>query len=312
MRPVQTGRVKAGRLLSRGAFARLFGAELRRMLHSPWFIGTVAVAVALVAASAVLDYLSYSEWYGYARVALDRGEFYKSYGMQSRLAPMYWVGTDGKPFSALLYFLLPMLCLLPGAGTLVEDRGSGFQSHALSRAADGAYYCAKALACFVSGALIALIPLLLAIVFASLVGPWGTPDPNEVFAFGIPITLDTPFRSLFFTQPGMYLLCWSGTAALLCGLWSIAVLAVSLYAKSPVRLFIGSVLAQLLINYMSLSVNNMFFMGSNKTLDMFTVLHPLGYVSTSPSMTAIAVLIAIYSLIGILVPIISFKRRCYL
>ena len=171
MRPVQTGRVKAGRLSSRGAFARLFGAELRRMLHSPWFIGTVAVAVALVAASAVLDYLSYSEWYGYARVALDRGEFYKSYGMQSRLAPMYWVGTDGKPFSALLYFLLPMLCLLPGAGTLVEDRGSGFQSHALSRVADGAYYCAKALACFVSGALIALIPLLLAIVFASLVGP---------------------------------------------------------------------------------------------------------------------------------------------
>lgn len=73
MRPVQTGRVKAGRLSSRGAFARLFGAELRRMLHSPWFIGTVAVAVALVAASAVLDYLSYSEWYGYARVALDRG-----------------------------------------------------------------------------------------------------------------------------------------------------------------------------------------------------------------------------------------------
>lgn len=89
-------------------------------------------------------------------------------------------------------------------------------------------------------------------------------------------------------------------------------LAVSLYAKSPVRLFIGSVLAQLLINYMSLSINNMFFMGSSKTLDMFTVLHPLGYDSTSPSMTAIAVLIAVYSVIGILVPIISFKRRCYL
>lgn len=121
-----------------------------------------------------------------------------------------------------------------------------------------------------------------------------------------------PFRSFFFTQPGMYLLCWSGTAALLCGMWSIAVLAVSLYAKSPVRLFIGSVLAQLLINYMSLSINKMFFMGSSKTLDMFTVLHPLGYDSTSPSMTAIAVLIAVYSVIGILVPIISFKRRCYL
>lgn len=192
MRPVQTGRVKAGRLSNRGAFVRLFGAELRRMLRSPWFIGAVAAAMVLVAASAVLDYLSYSEWYGYARAALDRGEFYKSYGMQSRLAPMYWVGTDGKPFSALLYFLLPMLCLLPGAGTLAEDRGSGFQSHALSRVADGAYYCAKALACFVSGALIALVPLLLAIVFASLVGPWGTPDPNEVFAFGIPISLDTP------------------------------------------------------------------------------------------------------------------------
>ena len=56
----------------------------------------------------------------------------------------------------------------------------------------------------------------------------------------------------------------------------------------------------------------MFFMGSNKTLDMFTVLHPLGYVSHQSVDDGNRRFNRDLFMIGILVPIISFKRRCYL
>lgn len=107
MRPVQTGRVKAGRLSNRGAFVRLFGAELRRMLRSPWFIGAVAAAMVLVAASAVLDYLSYSEWYGYARAALDRGGSIKAMVCKAAWRPCIGWERTASPSPRCFTFFFP-------------------------------------------------------------------------------------------------------------------------------------------------------------------------------------------------------------
>lgn len=297
---------------ARPVVARVFAAELRRMFRSRWFVGAVAASILLVAASAVLDCLSYNEWYGYAKIELDSGALGKSYGMQSRLFVHYWTGTDGKPFSAIFYFLLPLICLLPGAGTLIEDRESGFLAHLLSRMSDAPYIVAKAFACFASSACVALIPLMIGILLAFMVGPWGMPDPNELYAFGIPIALDTPFRDLFFTQPGLYLVVWSCVDALLCGVWSVAVLALSLLFKSPVRLFMSVFLAQIFVNYLSIAVNRMVFAGSSKTIDLFTLLHPLGYESTEPILIALAISLVVYVLICVVGFALAFKRRCYL
>lgn len=277
------------------------------MLASPWFAVAIVACLALVAVSAWLDHLAYAEWYGYAVRNPDKG-----YGMESRLMVNYWVGTDRKPSSAALYFFLPLLCLLPGAGSLVEERSSGYLQHALSRMRDRSYYAAKALASFASAALVALLPLAASVLAAALVAPYGLPDTISYSFLAVPIDWLTPFRDLYFTRPLLFLAVWTVAAALFCGLWAAAVLAMSLFASSPTKLFLYAFAVQLFVNYVTVSLGKLLAQSTSRSLDLFTLTVPTGYEGQITSLETMAVSIAAYSLVAIAVPAFWFKRRCYL
>lgn len=287
--------------------ARLFREELLRMVRSGRFVGSIALGFALVATSALLGHMSYAEWAGFARVGDT-----KTYEMVNRVAGMYWAGVDGRPSSGLLCLLLPLLCLLPGAGTLIEDRASGFLDQALACMDDVSFYVAKAGACFVSAFLAAIAPLLISIVFASMAAPWGNPDPSGYWSFMIPIDFSTPLRDLFFTRPLWYMVAWSLLSALLCGAWSVAVLGASLFASSPVRLFISSFLTQLVISYLSAALmkfSDGTFMGS---FDLFTQIMPRGYETAIPTVETMVLCMVAFLAIATIVPVLFFRGRCYL
>lgn len=286
---------------------RLFQVELPRMLRSKRFAGAIALGIALVATSAMLGHMSYEEWAGFARV----GDA-KTYEMVNRVACMYWTGVDGRPPSGLLCLLFPLLCLLPGAGTLIEDRASGFLAQALARTGDAPFYIAKACACFVSAFLVVFIPLLAGIVFACMAAPWGNPDPSGYWSLMIPIDFSTPLRDQFFTNPLVYMLAWSSFAALLCGAWSVAILGISLFATSPARLFVVSFLWQLVVNYLSAALRK--FTGGSLvcSFDLFTQIMPRGYEAAIPIVETMVLCGAVYLAVAVVVPMIFFRRRCYL
>lgn len=288
-------------------FLRAMASELGRMIRSPWFGGALALCILLALTSAVIDWSSYREWYGYAKASPGKG-----YGMESRFMVNYWVGTDQKPSSGALYFLLPVLCLLPGAGSLSEERGSGYMQHALSRMGDFDYYGAKAIACFFSGGLVALVPLLISILLAAMVGPYGVPDPISYAFLAVPISILTPFRTLYFTAPTLFLLLWSFAAFLFCGLWSTAVLGASLFVKSPVKLYLRAFAVQLLINYATMSFSKLLMQDTDRSMDLFTLTVPTGYEGCITSLEAMGASIVLYLGCSIILPLLFFKRRCYL
>lgn len=291
----------------RPAIVRAFASELRRMLCSPWFYGALLLCCLLVVTSSVINCLSYREWYSYAEINPGKG-----YGMESRFFVNYWVGTDRKPSSAALYLLLPILCLLPGAGSLTEERNSGYMQHALSRMRDCDYYAAKAGACFISGGLVALIPLSFGILCSALVAPYGIPDPISYAFLAVPISVDTPFREIYFTAPILLLFLWTFAAFLFCGLWSSAVLAVSLFASNPVKLFLRAFAMQLLINYASLSFSMLLTLDTDRSMDLFTLSVPVGYEGIITSFEAMGASIVLYLGCAVLLPLLFFRRRCYL
>ena len=292
---------------NRSALLRAAASELHRMLRSPWFAGALALCLLLVAASALLNNMSYREWYGYAL-----GNPSKGYGMESRFMVNYWVGTDRKPSSGALYFLLPILCLLPGAGSLVEERFSGYIQHALVRMHDCEYYVAKAIACFISAGLVALIPLCVSILLAAMIAPYGIPDPISYAFLAVPISHLTPFRELYFTAPMMFLLVWTGAAFLFSGLWAGAVLGASLFVASPVKLYLGAFAAQLLINYASMSLGKLLAHETSRSMDLFTLTVPTGYEEGITSLEAMAASIVLYLGCAVILPTLFFRRRCYL
>ena len=286
---------------------RLFPSELERMIVSPWFAVPVVVCLVLVALSAILNHLSYSEWYGYAVQNPSKG-----YGMESRLMVSYWVGTDLKPSSVALYFLLPLLCLLPGAGSLVEERSSGYQQHALSRLTDRCYYGAKAFACFIAAGLVALVPLAASALAAALVAPYGAPDPISYVFLAVPISWLTPFRDLYFTQPLLFLAVWTLAAFLVSGIWATALLGVSLFVRNATKLFLWGFAAQLFVNYATVALSRLLAQDASRSLDLFTLLVPTGYEGVITSLEGMAASLVVYGGLTLLLPALFFKRRCYL
>ena len=277
------------------------------MVQSPWFVGALIILTLLAIISAHLDHLSYSEWAGFAR---EYGN--KNYGMENRVMIGSWVGTDRKPSSGLFAFLLPLLCLLPGAGSLIEERSSGYQAHALSRVTDGAYYRSKAAACFLTGGLTAALPLLLSCLMAAAVTPYGHPSPLGYLSLSIPIASNTPFSTLYFSDPLMYMSIWIGIAFFLCGFWATAVLGASLFVSSPIRLYVGAFILQIILNHIAYSINMLFFQSEMSTVDLFTLLIPSGFETGSAQIGALLICLFALTFTSIILPLFFFKRRCYL
>lgn len=280
--------------------------ELYRMVRSPWFITPVALLVALVVISAALDHLNYREWHGYALRFAN-----KNYGMGNRVMVNSWVGTDSKPSSVLLYFLLPLFCLLPGAGSLIEDRSSGYIAHALSRIPDSTYYLAKAIACGISAGLMALIPLAFGIVAAAMAAPYGLPDIMAYITFSETTSYLSPFQELFYARPTLYLLVWCAVTSCLCGLWACAVLAASLYVRNAARLYVGAFIFQILLNYVTSSLGILLLQDVPNTVDMFTLVMPAGYANSIPTVENLLIMSGIYLGASVILPVLSFQRRCY-
>lgn len=114
-----------------------------------------------------------------------------------------WMGGENtSAFSALYYFILPILATIPFGGSLKEDIRSGYARHILIRVRRKNYYLAKYIAVFLSAGCIAVLPLIINFMLTALVLPCVKPQSSTAL---FPIFAYSLMGDLFYSHPFGYL-----------------------------------------------------------------------------------------------------------
>lgn len=221
-------------------------AELRKALGAnPWFWLPLAAGCALAVGSAVY---SGTIFRNSLEMALAYGKNYSSLSCYTLWMPTYNYGI----FTGVFTLIWPLLTAAPYAWSWSSERRRGvLQQEALRTDRKGCYR-AKAAAAFLSGALVVLVPYLLNLVICACYAPaapvWAS-DQGYVAIFK-----DSPLSSLFFCHPLVFCLVWSVVAGIVAGLWSTAVLSLTLLIEHPAEAITGSYVVLYLLVFASAQV----------------------------------------------------------
>jgi hypothetical protein len=117
-----------------------------------------------------------------------------------------WLGGRGDILQTTLYFtLLPLFVCIPFADTLFSDRKGGYTKNIVTRVPLRDYYCAKAVAIFLTAATVATLPLIIDILLTALFVPAVIP---LTVAGTFPIFESSMWSALYYSHPFAYLSCY--------------------------------------------------------------------------------------------------------
>lgn len=137
-----------------------------------------------------------------------------------------WIGGDNASIQPTLYFLIiPILCAIPYAKSFYFDVKSGFIIQLITRGEKKDYVAAKFITSFMSGAVIAVIPLIVDFIMTNTILPAVVPQRGTgLFTIVEPMI----WSDLFYTHPFMYLFLFGIMQAVFFGLFNtIAIWAVN-------------------------------------------------------------------------------------
>lgn len=221
-------------------------AELRKALGAnPWFWLPLAAGCALAVGSAVYCHTIFQN-------TLETALAYnKNYSVLSCFAfwmPVYNYGV----FTGVFTLIWPLLTAAPYAWSWGAERRRGVLQQEALRTNRRTCYHAKAVAAFLSGALVVLVPYLLNLIICACYAPaapvWAS-DQGYVAIFQ-----DSPLSSLFYNHPLVYCLVWSVVAGVIAGLWSATVLSLTLLIERPAEAITGSYVVLYLLVFVSAQV----------------------------------------------------------
>lgn len=118
-----------------------------------------------------------------------------------------WIGLDfGCFMSLVLYWSLPLIVAFPFADSFLVDAKKGYAENLLIRCSRSAYLRAKLLAVGVTSAVLVAVPLVLDLFLTAAWMPAIFPQPiTNTF----PITFQSMWSELYYTQPWIYIVCYS-------------------------------------------------------------------------------------------------------
>lgn len=141
-----------------------------------------------------------------------------------------WIGGENYSFQAKIYFtFLPILCALPHGASWLFDGISGYGNQAIVRRGQREYVRAKYLAVFLSGAAVAVLPLLFDFLITNLVVPAVCPQAG----YGLsPIRAASLWGGLYFSHPFLYLLAYLLLDGAFYGLFTTLSLAGTVFLRN--------------------------------------------------------------------------------
>lgn len=127
-----------------------------------------------------------------------------------------WIGGwPGSLFPALYFTLIPLLVCIPFSNSLYTDISTGFVGQISSRSTLRMYYMAKFCATFATGAIVAVLPLVLNFYLTALFLPIVSPDSSSGL---FPIFSYSMWGDLYYSKPFAYIARFMGLIATTSGL----------------------------------------------------------------------------------------------
>ena len=129
-----------------------------------------------------------------------------------------WIGGDNASLQPTLYFLIiPILCAVPYAKSFYFDVKSGFIIQLITRSKKSHYVASKFITSFISGATIAVIPLIVDFILTNTVLPAVIPQSGT----GL-FTINEPkiWSGLFYEHPFGYFILFIFMNALFFGIFN--------------------------------------------------------------------------------------------
>lgn len=220
---------------------RLVRLELGKALYNKWFVIALTVASLLAVASAI-------EAISTVMVGSSLNPLSKEWnGLSAMGAYGQWVFVSANMSCEIFFQVLPLFALVPYAMSLRTETIDGVLNQMYVRSSRGRYLCAKCLAAFASGFLVAAVPLMLNLVVLACALPGYTPEVVDGLYFGL--SEGEALVSLFFGAPWAYVLVNTLIDGCLCGLWAVFVLGVSCLVDNRALLLVGAYLSLLMIKY---------------------------------------------------------------
>lgn len=225
--------------------------ELQKALCSPWFALALGVALVLSMGAALESYLLLKrEEAAMVSFGYELGLHAHNYLGQTRESSFgNWivVSANAPLFASLFFFALPLLAVIPFAWSFRSEAKSGYAVQVSLRSGHVSYVRAKLTATFVTGALIALIPLLVNFLAVSCLFPAYQPrieESNYVGLFDVNL-----FSLAFYTYPLVYVVIYTLLDTLLMGAWASAVMGLASVVRDRVKLAVVPYLFLLALHY---------------------------------------------------------------
>lgn len=184
-----------------------------------------------------------------------------------------WMGGEAESFQPFLYFLLlPVLSVLPFAGTFFSDYHSGFVKSFFVRTKRIHYYFAKAVAVFLSAGVAVTLPLVVNFALTAMTLPALIPQSG---AGTFPVFAVNLFAEIYYTRPMLYTAIYVLLIFIFSGLLPSIALTLSYVVENKFVVMLAPFILCLFLH----SICGLF---SNSAFDPTVFLNPSQPVSTLP------------------------------
>lgn len=223
---------------------QLIRLELNKAFHTKWLVIALGIACALAAADAALNVAKVLQW-----LSIKDGGSHEWVVMSTLGSYTRWILLGASMAREIFFLLLPLLATLPFASSWRSEHVDGVLNQMYVRGRRGDVLAAKGLATFLTGFVLAVVPLVLSFVAVSCFLPAYVPEALDNLYIGI--GPNEAFSGLLYGNPLVYVAVNTLVDGVLCGSWALLVLAVSTVVDNRVLLLVGSQLLMLVLMYLN-------------------------------------------------------------
>lgn len=211
--------------------------EWRVLSKSNVYRALLFLLIILAFFAAALRIIVYFEYKSLAATWLmvdDSGFFTSNTNVAGDTLYNNWLGgRNGYDICAtLLYFLLPVLVVLPFSASYGAELRGGYVRNMTTRISRRTYFLAKYTATFFSGFSLFFLPLLVNFLAVACVYPAYLPDPSFMSAGLYGVEYGGAFSELFFHTPLLYAVIYLLVPSVFAGLWATVPMALAFFVRN--------------------------------------------------------------------------------
>lgn len=241
--------------------------ECRRSLTNPMFFVALLINIFFVGLSIKTELGNYRENIEYMMLLKESA----NPAIEINSIFRFWIGseTDSMGF-ILFYFLFPLLACFSYSWSYVDEK-KGFMRNLVVRSRKRDYFIAKYIACFVSGGLTILIPLLVNLFFIAMFIPARMPEVSYEIYYGV--FYESLGSLTFYTHPFLYIIFFLVLDFVFAGLFSCVGYAIGTVVEKKIASMVLPFMIVIFFHY----ARSFSFYKFYKEISPIYFLHPVAY-----------------------------------